>query len=71
MKALKAVWRFIFAPEFDLWWAGFFLCHLINLVHQYPQSGRTVWDLAYIATVAIFTLHSSIRGILHVRKVRP
>lgn len=70
MKYLKAVGRFIFAPEFELWWSGFFLCHLANLVNYYPQSGRTAWDMAYIAVVAIFALHSTIRSILHACKGR-
>lgn len=68
MKALKALWRFLTAPEFELWWSGFFLSQLIGLIMKYPHNIRTGWDMAYLALILFSFLYCTVRGFVCARK---
>lgn len=68
MKALKAFWRFLTAPEFELWWSGFFLSQFIGLMAKYPHTKHTGWDMAYLTLVFFGFLYCTVRGFVCARK---
>jgi apolipoprotein N-acyltransferase len=70
VKYLRALWRFLTAPEFDLWWSGYFLARLMWLVGSYPQSARDGWALAHVAIIAIAFVYCTYRGIRHLLRRR-
>lgn len=68
VKYFRAFWRFCTAPEFELWWSGFFLSQLLHLLTKYPDNAKTGWGMAYIALVVFAFLYSSVRGFVCARK---
>lgn len=70
MKALKALWRAVNAPESELWWSGLFFAQTLHLVCAYPQTERTIWDLATVLGCAILAIYSMVSGIRGIRKGR-
>lgn len=68
MTKLKALWRFCTAPEFELWWSGFFLCQILHILQDYPKSNQTGWDMAYIAMTVVIFMYSTTRGVMNARK---
>lgn len=70
MKLLRAFWRGITAPEYELWWGGYFLCRFLWLVKDYSHSGRTAWDIAYVAIIGIAAAICTYRGFRFVSRGR-
>lgn len=70
MKLLRALLGLFGSPASDIWFGGYFLCRFLWLVKDYPHSGRTAWDIAYVVIIGIAAVYLSTRGIRRFRKGR-